>query len=314
MLLFRSFNFQFNFTEGCYLCKTAIQIHMTNTINKAFHDFQILDVIKIWHRDRKRIIIGTMIGMIASIVVALVLPTYYESKTILYPISMTMADRNIIFGQQQGQAEFSYFGNKYDASRILQVANSSQVIDYIINKYHLADHYNYAKDETYLNTKVHQEFLDNYNALKNDKDAIEITLLDTDKDLCAKMVNDIAAKIDEIATLPVIEGKAKIIKMLEIELEKKNKQAVEIKNAGDANKLANVQSEIKQLSEANMQYNVSANDQFSSVTILEKAQPAEKKSKPIRWVIVISATLITLVFCLLMSIFIDQWSYLKSRL
>ena len=80
MLLIRSFNFQFNFTEGCYLCKTAIQIHMTNTINKAFHDFQILDVIKIWHRDRKRIIIGTVIGMITSIVVALVLPTYYESN------------------------------------------------------------------------------------------------------------------------------------------------------------------------------------------------------------------------------------------
>jgi len=176
---------------------------MENNTLKPFHEYQIIDLFRVWSRFKKQIAIFTILAMVASVIVSFVVPEYFESKTILYPISMTMADRNIIFGQQQGQAEFSYFGNKYDASRILQVANSSEVIDYIINKYDLKHHYLYTDDEKYVNTKVKDEFLDNYHAQKNDKDAIEITLLDTDKKLCADMLNDIALKIDEVATRPV---------------------------------------------------------------------------------------------------------------
>lgn len=284
---------------------------MQNNILKPLHEYQLIDLFRIWSRFKKQILIFTLFAMVSSIAISLLVPEYFESKTILYPISMTMADRNIIFGQQQGQAEFSYFGNKYDASRILQVANSSEVIDFIINKYDLKHHYKYSDNEKYLNTKVKEEFLDNYHAQKNDKDAIEITLLDTDKKLCADMVNDIAQKIDEVATKPVTEGKTKIIEMLDSELKKK-----ELLLQGNTNLYTseNIKSEIKQLSEALTQYSVSNNGKFSSVTILEKAVPAEKKSKPIRWVIVLLSTLGTLFFCLVATIVTTQVSYIKKEL
>jgi uncharacterized protein involved in exopolysaccharide biosynthesis len=278
---------------------------------KALHDYQLIDLVRIWSHYKKQIVYFTILCAVTSIAVALLLPEYFKSRTILYPISMTMADRNIIFGQQQGQAEFSYFGNKYDASRILQVANSSEVIDYIINKYDLKKHYKYAKDEKYLYTKVKEEFLDNYHALKNDKDAIEITLVDTDKDKCAEMVNDIALKIDEIATKPVTEGKTKIIKMLESELKNKNNELITAKS--DVNK-ENLTSEIKQLSEALTQYKVSNNDKFSSITILEKAAPAEKKSKPIRWLIVALSVIGGFLFALLSTVVVNQVNFIRKSL
>lgn len=278
---------------------------------KPLHDYQLIDLIRIWDFYKKQIIYFTLFCLISSVAVSFILPEYFKSRTILYPISMTMADRNIIFGQQQGQAEFSYFGNKYDASRILQVANSSEVIDYIINKYDLKKHYKYNQNEKYLYTKVKEEFLDNYHALKNDKDAIEITLIDTDKEKCAEMVNDIALKIDEIATKPVTEGKAKIIKMLELELENKNKEII---SASSSIQKDNLTSEIKQLSEALTQYKVSNNDKFSSITILEKATAAEKKSKPIRWLIVVFSTLGGLFFALLTTVVVHQISYIKKIL
>jgi uncharacterized protein involved in exopolysaccharide biosynthesis len=281
-----------------------------DTTQRPFHDYQLIDVLKIWLHDKKKIALLTIASAVISAIVSLVIPEYFESRTILYPVSMTMADRNIIFGQQQGQAEFSYFGNKYDASRILQVANSSEVIDYIINKYDLKNHYRYKPNEKYLQTKVKEEFLENYHALKNDKDAIEITLMDTDKKLCADMVNDIAQKIDQIATLPVSEGKEKIIKMLEKELVVKRKMLEE--NTG--NERENMVAEIKQLSEALTQYRVSNNDKFSSITILEKAYPAEKKKKPIRWLVVVLSTLGGLFFGLVLSIIQSQIKFIKSQL
>lgn len=282
--------------------------------SKPLHEYQLIDLLRVWHHFQKKIALLTILGLIVSIIASFILPEYFQSKTILYPISMTMADRNIIFGQQQGQQEFSYFGNKYDASRILQVANSSEVVDYIINKYHLAEHYHYPVDAKYRYTKVKEEFLDNYHALKNDKDAIEITLLDQDKDTCALMVNDIALKIDEVATRPVIEGKAKIITMLEKELTKKTEELKSFSPESSAEKRANLQAEIKQLSEALTQYNVSANDKFSSITILEKAVPAEKKSRPIRWLIVIASTIASLAFGLLAALLVAQSRYIQSKL
>lgn len=280
---------------------------MQSTSLKPLHEYQLIDIFRIWNQFKKQIIICTVIAMLISIVVSLIVPEYFESKTILYPVSMTMSDRNIIFGQQQGQAEFSYFGNKYDASRILQVANSAEVIDYIIQKYNLKHHYKYKDDEKYINTKVKEEFLDNYHALKNDKDAIEITLMDTDKDTCAIIVNDLALKIDEVATRPVSEGKEKIIKMLSTELSKKQGKM-------KISPSANLTSEITQLSEALTQYSVSNNDKISSITILEKAVAAEKKSKPVRWLMVAFSTIGTLVFCLIAAIVISQLRYIKSEL
>ncbi|MBL7790543.1 MAG: hypothetical protein JNL75_12005 [Chitinophagales bacterium] len=284
---------------------------MQATHLKPLHDYQLIDLFRIWNQYKKQILYFTILCAIISITASYLLPEYFKSRTILYPISMTMADRNIIFGQQQGQAEFSYFGNKYDASRILQVANSSEVIDYIINKYDLKTHYNYSKDEKYLYTKVKEDFLDNYHALKNDKDAIEITLIDTDKEKCAEMVNDIALKIDEIATKPVTEGKAKIIKMLESELKNKN---TELTSVTDPVNKENLKSEIKQLSEALTQYKVSNNDKFSSITILEKAAPAEKKSKPIRWLIVILSVVGGFFFSLLSAVVVSQITYIRKSL
>lgn len=280
---------------------------MQSTSLKPLHEYQLIDLFRIWNQFKKLILISTIVAMLISIIVSLIVPEYFESRTILYPVSMTMSDRNIIFGQQQGQAEFSYFGNKYDASRILQVANSSEVLDYIIKKYDLKHHYKYKENEKYLNTKVKEEFLDNYHALKNDKDAIEITLLDTDKEKCAVMVNDIAQKIDEVATRPVSEGKSKIISMLASELAKKE---AEMKSTPSAN----LSSEITQLSEALTQYSVSNNDKISSITILEKAVAAEKKSKPVRWLLVLFSTLGTFVFCLIAAIVVSQLKYLKSEL
>lgn len=280
---------------------------MSTTSLKPLHEYQLIDLFRIWHQYRKLIIGCSLIAMLVSAAVSLMMDEYFESKTILYPVSMTMADRNIIFGQQQGQAEFSYFGNKYDASRILQVANSAEVVDYIINKYNLKKHYKYTEDEKYVNTKVKEEFLDNYHALKNDKDAIEITLIDTDKDSCAKMVNDLALKIDEVATRPVSEGKEKIIKMLDKELKLKQAQAANSKSD-------NLTSEIKQLSEALTQYQVSNNEKLSSITILEKGYPAEKKSNPIRWLLVAFTTIGTLIFCLIATLISSQIAYIKSEL
>jgi uncharacterized protein involved in exopolysaccharide biosynthesis len=272
---------------------------------KPLYDFHLVDIIKVFILFKKTILSATIIALIGSIIIAMILPVYFESKTIIYPNNLTLADKSSIFGQQQNQSEFSYYGNKFDANRILSFANSSTVIDYIINKYDLVSHYGYDKNEAFVFTKTKEDFLKNYAAFKNDRDAIEIILLDTDKDLCAKMVNDIADKIDRLSIEPIKENRLKIVKMLEKEIAEK------MSNPAKTSDLA---EELKSLNKSLTEYKVSTNDNISAITILEKAFPAEKKSKPIRWVIVLLSTLGTFFAALIIAILSLQYRFLKERI
>lgn len=273
--------------------------------NKPLYDFYLVDLIKVFILFKKQILSMTILALISSIVIAMILPVYYESKTIIYPNNLTLADKNSIFGQQQNQSEFSYYGNKYDANRILSFANSSTVIDYIINKYQLVSHYGYNKDEAFIYTKTKEDFLKNYAAFKNDRDAIEIILLDTDKDLCAKMVNDIADKINQLSIEPIKENRLKIVKMLEKEIAEKSSLSI---------KSSDMEEELKALNKSLTEYKVSTNDNIAAITVLEKAFPAEKKSKPIRWMIVLFSTLGTFIASLLVAVLSLQYKFLKENL
>ncbi len=272
---------------------------------KPLYDFHLIDIIKVFIIFKKTILSATIIALLGSVIIAMILPVYYESKTIIYPNNLTLADKSSIFGQQQNQAEFSYYGNKFDANRILSFANSSTVIDYIINKYNLVSHYGYDKNEAFVFTKTKEDFLKNYAAFKNDRDAIEIILLDTDKELCAKMVNDIADKIDQLSIEPIKENRIKIVKMLEKEI------AVKMANPAKTSDLA---EELKSLNKSLTEYKVSTNDNISAITILEKAFPAEKKSKPIRWIIVLLSTLGTFFASLTIAILSLQYKFLKENI
>lgn len=272
---------------------------------KPLYDFHLVDIIKVFIVFKKPILSATFIAFIASIIIAMILPVYFESKTIIYPNNLTLADKSSIFGQQQNQSEFSYYGNKFDANRILSFANSSTVIDYIINKYDLVSHYGYDKNDAFVFTKTKEDFLKNYAAFKNDRDAIEIILLDTDKDLCAKIVNDIADKIDKLSIEPIKENRLKIVKMLEKEIAEKMSNPAKNSDLAD---------ELKSLNKSLTEYKVSTNDNISAITILEKAFPAEKKSKPIRWVIVLLSTLGTFFAALVISILSLQYRFLKERI
>jgi uncharacterized protein involved in exopolysaccharide biosynthesis len=99
--------------------------------------------------------------------------------------------------------------------------------------------------------------------------------------------------------------------MLEVELKNKNNELFSA--SSPANK-DNLTSEIKQLSEALTQYNVSNNDKFSSITILEKAAASEKKTKPVRWLIVTLSILGGFFFSLLAAVVVNQISYIRKSL
>jgi uncharacterized protein involved in exopolysaccharide biosynthesis len=72
--------------------------------------------------------------------------------------------------------------------------------------------------------------------------------------------------------------------------------------------------ELKALNKSLTEYKVSTNDNIAAITVLEKAFPAEKKSKPIRWMIVLFSTLGIFIASLLIAVLSLQYKFLKENL
>ncbi|HEY8400254.1 MAG TPA: hypothetical protein VIK89_03275, partial [Cytophagaceae bacterium] len=210
---------------------------------------------------------------------------------------------------------YEIFGNSADVDRILQIGNSTTVANFIIKKYDLVKRYDIDTTDPYYNNRVIEEFHENFTITKNNKGAIEVSVLDEDRDIAASMANDIVRFIDTLNRLPTLQNNKKIMGNYKKSLELFSKKLDTItKNYPYTNhasldkealllEVLTTRTTIKEL-EAKLAL---IDDDIRTIHIIEHAFPAEKKSKPIRWLIVASSTIFTFIFLLILILFLEYY-------
>ena len=71
---------------------------------------------------------------------------------------LIMTDRQVLFSQSTGEIEIDYFGTASDVDRILTIANTSSLIDYVINHFHLMEHYDIDSTKEMARYNCKKEF------------------------------------------------------------------------------------------------------------------------------------------------------------
>lgn len=291
-------------------------------------EFNLVEVIRTLLKWKWHILAITVLGIITSVLVTLfVMKPYYQSFALVYPTNQSAADRSALFSFEGNTVVdgSSYYGTKHDANRILTIANSSLLINYVIKEYDLINHYE-NQGKKFPNSDTYEEFLKNFTVYKTDKDAVRINLIDTDKDLAAKIVNDIVSTIEYETSKPIKANKEKLkvsfetnLKAKEKELAAKSTALTGMKTGTIAYDLARdeynvVKDEYKELKQLTEQYAIAAEQEMPGIEIIEKAYPAERKIKPVRSKIVIGTTLITFFFACLAALLVEQVKWLKEQL
>lgn len=289
-------------------------------------EFNLIQVVRTLLKWKWHIVSATVLSAVAAIFVTLfVLKPYYQSFAILYPTNQSMADRAALFGTKSGDAESYYYGTKHDANRILTIATSSVLVQYIINEYNLAEHYSY-KGKKYESTYTTEKFMKLYKVYKTDKDAIRINLLDTDPELAATIVNDVVATIEYETSKPIQENKKQLAKLFEekaaekkTELDTKRALLLESGSKGSNAELLQKDydfalAEYHNLADLAEQYALAAQQQMPGVQVIEYAYPAERKLKPVRSRIVVITVFLTFVLSCLGALAFEQALYIKEQL
>lgn len=182
----------------------------------------LLDILKIFFKWLKPISLLCICVGLGTAAISLLLSNYYESTTTFYASSIDQAKPGQIFGTSTRDIEF--YGDDRDNDRLLTIAASNDLKDYMIQTFDLYKHYDIDPTKEKAAYNVQQKFNKYYTVIKTKRDAIELSIEDTDKELAAKMVNAAREKIDELAVKIVKEQLQNIQNSLEKNIQEKSSQ------------------------------------------------------------------------------------------
>jgi len=147
----------------------------------------IVGLIRVWFRWKKTILVLCLLAaMVSALASWLMLKNYYQSTTIFYAASSDVLKPDKLFGVS-GETMY-YYGSSEDVNRVLAVAESAQLRDYLTKQFGLYARYHF--DST--SVKGRSDFQDFFNELykveKNKLDAVELSMEDTDPEFAQKIV------------------------------------------------------------------------------------------------------------------------------
>ncbi len=284
-----------------------------------------IDLLRFLIKNLKPIMLVTIFGAIASIVISLLITPKFKSSVVIFPASTSSVSKALLTDMSRAPKDVLKFGEEEETEQLLQILQSDEIKARIIQKYDLMNHYEINPESKYKKTKLLNEYIDNISSKKTEYQAVEIKVLDTDPEIAAAIANDIASLLDTIYNKI---QKERALKALAIVEDVYFKQKEFVKQLGDSIQLIknkNISSslikqheeELKQLSLLKSKYSEAKVDAYNDLPhkyIVNPAQVSEKKSYPVRWLIVSISTLATFIFTFFLLLLLDKYKSIRREL
>ena len=308
-------------------------------------EYNLITLIRVLLRWKKHILYITLAaGLLTAVGSWFFMDDYYRSLATFFPINMAFNDRAAIYNNEH----IEYYGGKDDLNRVLTLAQSMPLEDYLIAKYNLVDHYKISKNRKYWATKVRKEFEENYKAIKTEQNAVEITLLDTDPKQAAIMLSDavnyidstyrnieMGSKYQQLVTFKaqIILQQTRVTQFQDTLAALERKYHIKIKSAtdrtdiidGDDNNAVQLYKTVSTLqknavNELNFRINIkeqienSLENNQKCLAVINSPITADKKEKPMRSLLVLTAMLLTFVVSIFGVLIFDQIEEIRKQL
>ncbi|HHH49536.1 MAG TPA: hypothetical protein ENK52_01005 [Saprospiraceae bacterium] len=184
------------------------------------HQDNLLGVLKTLFKWKKQILWTCFLAGIGSIVISLMLSDYYKSSTTFYAASPDMAKPEPVGAPLK---ERQYFGREPDIDRLIAIAESGEVANFLIKKFGLYAHYDIDSTQVKAAHKIRLKFGKLYAVKKTKYDGIELSMEDKEKQLATDIVNAARDKVNEIAQRLIKESQHKQLQTFESNIKAKEK-------------------------------------------------------------------------------------------
>jgi tyrosine-protein kinase Etk/Wzc len=215
-----------------------------------------------------------VVGLGTALISWFFMDNYYQSTTTFYVSSPDLFKPEQIFSNSA--KDMDYYGTEADIDRVLSIAKSGELYEFLITKFDLYKHYDIDSTKKKAPFKVRQKLKELYEVTKNKYDAIELSVEDTDPKFAAEMANAARGKVDEIAKRLIRESQASVLKAYESTFAEKEKNLATIGESLSQQRQASGVIDPENQTEAITQVSVEAKANF----IRSKARFESLRSNP----------------------------------
>lgn len=319
--------------------------------------FNASDVLLLIKRKWKHLLIVCSVALIASLIISYCVPERYKSTVVLYPANSTSVSQTLATDENTERGLLQ-FGEKEEVEQMMQMLQSNDIRNRIIEKYNLIEHYRIDPDTKYLYTKLYDKYEDNVKISRTEYTSVKVEVLDESPDTAAMIANDISQLLDTVyarmqrdrafRAVKIVENamleQEALVKNISDSLEKLGQLGViEVKsqtemyseqyaialangNTSKVNELkskldtlakyggahtmltAQLKEEVQILTLRRNKFNqakIELEQDLPNAFIVNKAEKAEKKTYPIRWLIVLSSVLSVFLLALMVLAIIE---------
>ncbi len=183
----------------------------------------LLGVLGTLYKWRKPLVLLCAAAGIGTAVISLFMPNYYRASTTFYAASTDQVKPELIFSRAQ-TFRSEYFGDSRDIDRLLTLAESGEMVEFLVDSFDLYRHYRIDSNAYKASHIMREMFFSLYKVKKTKRDAIELEVEDKDPRLAAGMANAARDKVEQIARNLVRESQARTIETYKNNIAAKEKQ------------------------------------------------------------------------------------------
>lgn len=267
--------------------------------------FNLIDVIQLLKSKWRVILSFTLLSaMVASVFVFIMTPQYKSSTTLLAG-NPQLSDKARLFNQQIKDL-YTNFGSGDDLDRIQAFAEMDNILQQVVHKNELIAYFDMLKTDSTSLFRATELIRKQLHYIKTDKDQLIISCQTTNKNLSAKIVNDIAEESESALRKMVQENNQQVIHQLDstaiVLKEKYNQLAKNNISNDDASKRLNgaeletIIDQLDQTQKTSQEFRIALETMPHFIQVMEKGVPASEISWPNKPLIIAIAALLGLVF------------------
>ncbi len=210
----------------------------------------LIEVIQVLLKWRKTILKIVLATIVISVIAVLLTSVYYESNTTYYVASNDLSMPEPVGNRLK---EKSFYGNDDDINRSIAIANSSELINFMVDSFDLMKVYDIDSKSKRAKYAVRLNFLKHYDVKKTKLDAIQLSIESKSPEMAKNMVVAAKNKIAELTKKMVKSVQSKMLATTKNSLREKKRaidqMSLQLQAVRDTYKIYNVLSQSEALSQ-----------------------------------------------------------------
>lgn len=162
--------------------------------SNEFNSFGLIRFIWKW---RKLLIIISIAAAFVSFGASLLIRPQFKSTSIIYAPRTNSLSKILVNEQNYNERlDIKAYAVEEETEHMIQILNSREIKDILIQKYNLVEHYGLKTDMKYWQTRLYKAMENMITIKRTQYGAIAVTVSDWDSQLASQMANEIVSQLD----------------------------------------------------------------------------------------------------------------------